>query len=44
MVCRAELAEALEYQKSPDALGPRALDHLVTFDTLGPEPTQPSGP
>ncbi len=44
MVCRAELAQALEPQKPPNALGPSALGHWVTSEALGPEPTKPSRP
>ncbi len=44
MVGRAEWTQALEHQKSPNALGPSALRHWVTSDALGPESTQPSRP
>ena len=42
MVCQAEWTQALEHQKSPNALGPSALGHWVTSDAFGPESTQPS--
>ncbi len=39
MVGRAELAEAQEPQKSPNARGPKAQGHWVTSEARGPEPT-----